>query len=145
LHDHQRRAPVSPTSRDGDPKESVACPEAASRRSVEGCELLAQRKVLQDQFPMASERQHEGADDDDEELQHAVIVAGVDPNFNSDEFWRTSGGAAVQRVSNAILQGKTYVIDLDLRSYFDTVRHHIVLAKVAQRATTRCCGSARCL
>jgi len=33
----------------------------------------------------------------------------------------------------AILEGKTYVIDFDLRSYFDTVRHHIVLEKVARR------------
>jgi RNA-directed DNA polymerase len=40
---------------------------------------------------------------------------------------------AVQRVSDAIIQGKTDVIDLDLRSYFDTVRHHIVLEKVARR------------
>ena len=40
---------------------------------------------------------------------------------------------AVQRVSDAILQGKTHVIDLDLRTYFDTVRHHIVLEKVARR------------
>jgi RNA-directed DNA polymerase len=40
---------------------------------------------------------------------------------------------AVQRVSDAILAGKTDVIDLDLRSYFDTVRHHIVLEKVARR------------
>src|SRR5262247_3079350 len=56
---------------------------------------------------------------------------------------KKSAHAAVQRVSEAILQGKTYVIDLDLRSYFDTVRHHIVLEKVARRgcATTRCCGS----
>ncbi len=40
---------------------------------------------------------------------------------------------AVQRVSDAIIQGKTYVIDLDLRSYFDTVAHAIVLGKVAKR------------
>ena len=40
---------------------------------------------------------------------------------------------AVQKVKEAILQGKTYVIDLDLHAYFDTVRHHIVLAKVAIR------------
>jgi len=40
---------------------------------------------------------------------------------------------AVQRVSDAIIQGKTFVIDLDLRSYFDTVRHHIALGKVAER------------
>ncbi|MBA3914913.1 MAG: group II intron reverse transcriptase/maturase, partial [Acidobacteriales bacterium] len=41
--------------------------------------------------------------------------------------------AAIQRVSTAIIQGKTYVLDLDLRAYFDTVRHHIVLQKVARR------------
>jgi RNA-directed DNA polymerase len=40
---------------------------------------------------------------------------------------------AVQRVAEAILQGKTHVIDLDLRAYFDQVRHHIVLEKVAKR------------
>jgi RNA-directed DNA polymerase len=41
--------------------------------------------------------------------------------------------AAIRRVSTAILEGKTYVIDFDLRSYFDTVRHHILLEKVARR------------
>ena len=46
---------------------------------------------------------------------------------------KKSAHAAIQRVSEAILEGKTYVIDLDLRSYFDTVRHHIVLEKVARR------------
>jgi RNA-directed DNA polymerase len=46
---------------------------------------------------------------------------------------KRSAHAAIQRVSKAILEGKTYVIDFDLRSYFDTVRHHIVLEKVARR------------
>jgi len=46
---------------------------------------------------------------------------------------KQSAHGAVQRVSEAILQGKTYVIDLDVRSYFDTVRHHIVLEKIARR------------
>ena len=32
---------------------------------------------------------------------------------------KKSAQAAVQRVSEAILEGKTYVIDLDLRSYLD--------------------------
>jgi RNA-directed DNA polymerase len=40
---------------------------------------------------------------------------------------------AVDRVAQAIRQGKTRVIDLDLRAYFDSVRHHILLAKLAQR------------
>jgi len=46
---------------------------------------------------------------------------------------KKSAHAAIQRVSQAILEGKTYIIDLDLRSYFDTVKHHIVLEKVARR------------
>ena len=46
---------------------------------------------------------------------------------------KKSAHAAIRRVTAAIVSGKTYVIDLDLRSYFDTVRHHIVLEKVARR------------
>ena len=46
---------------------------------------------------------------------------------------KKSAHAAIQRVSQAIVEGKTYVIDFDLRTYFDTVRHHIVLEKVARR------------
>ena len=38
---------------------------------------------------------------------------------------------AVQRVATAVLQTKTTVIDVDLASYFDTVRHDILLGKVA--------------
>ena len=44
-----------------------------------------------------------------------------------------SAHTAIQRVATAIRDGKTYVIDFDLSSYFDTVRHHIVLARVARR------------
>jgi RNA-directed DNA polymerase len=40
---------------------------------------------------------------------------------------------AVDRVAKAIVQQKTCVIDLDLRAYFDTVRHHLLLDKVALR------------
>ena len=40
---------------------------------------------------------------------------------------------AVDRVARAIVQHKTYVIDLDLRAYFDTVRHDLLLPKVARR------------
>jgi RNA-directed DNA polymerase len=46
---------------------------------------------------------------------------------------KKSAHAAIQRVAQAILEGKTYVIDFDLRSYFDTVKHHIVLEKVARQ------------
>ena len=40
---------------------------------------------------------------------------------------------AVDRVAKAIVQHKTRVIDVDLRSYFDNVRHDRLLAKVARR------------
>src|SRR5215472_3718259 len=46
---------------------------------------------------------------------------------------KKSAHAAVQRVSEAIVRHMTYVVDLDLRAYFDTVRHYIVLAKIARR------------
>ena len=40
---------------------------------------------------------------------------------------------AVDRVARAIVQHKTRVIDIDLKSYFDNVRHDRLLAKVAER------------
>ena len=40
---------------------------------------------------------------------------------------------AVQRVATAIAEGKTTVIDLNLTSYFDNVRHHILLEKIVLR------------
>jgi RNA-directed DNA polymerase len=40
---------------------------------------------------------------------------------------------AVERVAEAVVKEKTRVIDLDLRAYFDTVKHHILLGKVAER------------
>ena len=40
---------------------------------------------------------------------------------------------AVQRVAEAIVKCKTRVIDIDLRAYFDNVRHDVLLAKVARR------------
>jgi RNA-directed DNA polymerase len=46
---------------------------------------------------------------------------------------KRSAHQAVSRVAKAIIAGKTRVIDLDLRAYFDNVRHHILLEKVACR------------
>jgi RNA-directed DNA polymerase len=40
---------------------------------------------------------------------------------------------AVHRVADAVVHNKTRVIDVDLKSYFDTVRHDILLGKVAKR------------
>jgi len=41
--------------------------------------------------------------------------------------------AVVNRVAKAVVQNKTRVIDVDLKAYFDNVRHHILLKKVAER------------
>jgi len=40
---------------------------------------------------------------------------------------------AVHRVADAVVHNKTRVIDVDLKAYFDTVRHDILLGKVAKR------------
>lgn len=40
---------------------------------------------------------------------------------------------AVNRVADAIVKYKTRVLDIDLRAFFDNVRHHVLLEKVAQR------------
>ena len=40
---------------------------------------------------------------------------------------------AVQRVAEAIVRRKTRVLDFDLRSYFDNIRHDRLLEKVAKR------------
>src|SRR2546427_6250702 len=41
--------------------------------------------------------------------------------------------AAVKLVADAIVRRKTHIIDLDLKAYFDNVRHDRLLAKVAAR------------
>src|SRR5881628_934166 len=46
---------------------------------------------------------------------------------------RRTAHAAVARVTKAIAYGKTRVIDVDLAAYFDTVRHDLLLGKVARR------------
>jgi RNA-directed DNA polymerase len=40
---------------------------------------------------------------------------------------------AVLRVAEAIVKDKTRVIDVDVQAYFDHLRHHLLLAQVAQR------------
>jgi len=44
---------------------------------------------------------------------------------------------AVDRVAEAIVRNKTRVIDVDLAAYFDSVRHDVLLAKVARRVDDR--------
>src|ERR1700723_1680162 len=59
-----------------------------------------------------------------------------DADFQSGSYGyrpKRTAHQAVHRVATAIVQCKTRVIDLDLRAYFDTVRHHLLLEKVARR------------
>lgn len=64
----------------------------------------------------------------------------LEPIFEAD-FQKGSFGGRPKRsahqaigiVSKAIVKGQTKIIDIDLKSYFDTVRHDQVLKKVAQR------------
>jgi RNA-directed DNA polymerase len=46
---------------------------------------------------------------------------------------RRTAHEAVARVEKDIVEGKTRVIDVDLAAYFDTVRHDMLLGKVARR------------
>ncbi len=46
---------------------------------------------------------------------------------------RRSAHEAVDQVAQAIVQGLTRIIDLDLRAYFDNVQHSLLLGKVARR------------
>ena len=46
---------------------------------------------------------------------------------------KRSAHQAVNRVAGAVVQSKTRVIDVDLKAYFDTVRHDLLLSKVAKR------------
>jgi RNA-directed DNA polymerase len=64
----------------------------------------------------------------------------MEPIFEAD-FCKGSSGyrprrtahEAVARVEKDIVEGKTRVIDVDLAAYFDTVRHDLLLGKVARR------------
>jgi len=40
---------------------------------------------------------------------------------------------SVLRVDEAIMRGKKRIIDLELKAYFDSVRHDVLLSKVARR------------
>src|SRR4030095_16589412 len=86
-NDHQRRTPVLPAYRQGDPEESVAGLQRDSLLDAfDRCQLLAQGHVLEDQLSMAAQHQRQAADNRNEQLQHTEIVAGIGAHFNSDRF-----------------------------------------------------------
>ena len=65
-----------------------------------------------------------------------VLEAIFEADFQSGSYGyrpKRTAHAAVDRVATEISRGKTLIIDVDLRAYFDNVRHDLLLAKVAAR------------
>jgi RNA-directed DNA polymerase len=65
-----------------------------------------------------------------------ILEPVFEADFQSGSFGyrpRRTAHEAVNRVTKAIIGHKTRVIDIDLRAYFDNVRHHLLLKKVALR------------
>jgi RNA-directed DNA polymerase len=65
-----------------------------------------------------------------------ILEPIFDADFQSGSYGyrpKRSAHAAVERVAQAIAQNKTRVLDIDLRAYFDNVRHYILFGKVARR------------
>jgi RNA-directed DNA polymerase len=48
---------------------------------------------------------------------------------------KRSAHDAVERVAEAIVKYKTRVLDIDLKAYFDHIRHDVLLAKIAKRVS----------
>jgi RNA-directed DNA polymerase len=75
----------------------------------------------------------------DRVVQGAVKLI-LEPIFEAD-FHQSSYGyrpkrtahQALDRVVHGLVQGLTRVIDVDLKSYFDNIRHHLLLQKLAKR------------
>jgi RNA-directed DNA polymerase len=79
----------------------------------------------------------------DRVVQGALLLI-LEPIFEADfqpgSFGYRPGRTAheaVEQVRRAISEGKARVIDLDLKAYFDNVKHHILLKKVAERVRDR--------
>jgi RNA-directed DNA polymerase len=68
-------------------------------------------------------------------LKH-ILEPIFEADFQSGSYGyrpKRSAHEAVDRVAQAIVQGLTRIIDLDLRAYFDNVQHSLLLEKVARR------------
>jgi RNA-directed DNA polymerase len=80
-------------------------------------------------IPSISDRVVQGA-------LNLIIEPIFEADFQEGSFGyrpKRSAHEAVNRVERAMEQGMTRVIDLDLSGYFDSVRHHILLEKLAKR------------
>ena len=69
-----------------------------------------------------------------------ILEPIFDADFQSGSYGyrpKRTAHQAVSRVAQAIVEEKTRVIDLDLRAYFDNVRHSLLLAKMARRVNDK--------
>jgi RNA-directed DNA polymerase len=65
-----------------------------------------------------------------------ILEPIFEADFQSGSFGyrpKRTAHQAVYRVAKAIVESKTRSIDIDLRAYFDNVRHHLLLEKVGRR------------
>src|SRR5262250_3065959 len=65
-----------------------------------------------------------------------ILEPIFEADFQSGSFGyrpKRTAHEAVLRVDKEIVEGKTRIIDLDLRAYFDSVQHYLLLEKVARR------------
>lgn len=65
-----------------------------------------------------------------------ILEAIFEADFHTSSFaYRPTRTAhqALDRVVHGLVQGLTRVIDVDLKSYFDNIRHHLLLQKLAKR------------
>ena len=67
-------------------------------------------------------------------LMEPIFEADFQPGSYGYRPKRTAHDA-IRLVAKSIVREKTRIIDLDLRAYFDSVRHDLLLAKVAQRVS----------
>src|SRR3984893_5456830 len=99
------RARKKEIPKDGGSKVRVVCIPSLGDRGVQGALKLILEPIFEADFQTGS--------------------YGYRPQRTAHE--------AVYRVAQAIDQRKTRIIDLDLRAYFDNVRHYLLLEKVARR------------
>ena len=65
-----------------------------------------------------------------------VLQKQIDPSFSNHSFgFRPGRGAhgAVRRARSYAAEGKTWVVDVDLKRFFDRVNHDVLMGKLASR------------
>jgi RNA-directed DNA polymerase len=65
-----------------------------------------------------------------------ILEAIFEADFQASSFAyrpKRTAHQALDRVVHGLVQGLTRVIDIDLKSYFDNIRHHLLLQKLARR------------